>query len=117
MAKYNANDSDAEFICKMDEIVEKNLGNEAFSVAELERQLGISHATFSRKMAKLVNMTAVEYIKMKRLDAASKILLSTDITVAELCYKVGFSNPSYFVRCFKARFGLTPVEYVNQNKP
>ena len=117
LVKYNANDSDAEFICKMDKIVEKNLGNETFSVAELERQLGISHATFSRKMSKLVNTTAVEYIKMKRLDAASKILLSTDITVAELSYKVGFSNPSYFVRCFKSRYGVTPIEYIRQNKP
>lgn len=116
LAKYNANDSDAEFICKMNEIVEKNLGDEDFSVAELERQLGISHATFSRKMSKLVNATAVEYIKIKRLDAASKILLSTDMTISELCYKVGFSNPSYFVKCFKARFGVTPVEYVKQNK-
>lgn len=117
LAKYNTNDRDAEFICKMDDIVEKHIGDEDFTVTDLERELGISHATMNRKMSRLVNVTAVEYIKTKRLKAATKILLSTDITVSELCYKVGFSNPSYFVKCFRLHYGMTPAEYLKENKP
>lgn len=58
-------------------------------------------------------MSAARFIRMIRLKRAKQLLDNTDYTVSEILYQVGFTNPSYFAKCFKQQFGISPSEYRN----
>jgi AraC-like DNA-binding protein len=58
----------------------------------------------------LTGDTATEFIRKIRLEKAKELLEKTDLTVSEIGYKVGFSSPSYFTKCFKNQFGRIPKE-------
>jgi AraC-like DNA-binding protein len=55
--------------------------------------------------------TALEHIHIAMVLEAKNLLLSTDKTVSETAYELGFENPPYFSRLFKKEFGLTQTEY------
>jgi len=56
-------------------------------------------------------MSAIDYIRTIRMKKAALLLSNRNFTVAEVMYKVGFSNHSYFAKCFGTMFGLTPTQY------
>jgi AraC-like DNA-binding protein len=56
-------------------------------------------------------MSAAKFMRMIRLKRAKQLLDNTDYTISEILYLVGFFNPSYFAKCFKQQFGITPTEY------
>lgn len=104
-------DRDAKFLSNLNSIVERHIGDESFSVKQMEEELFMSHSSLNRKMANLLNTTPVDYIRTARLKAAAAILKEKDVNISEVGYKVGFSTPSYFSKCFKDYFGVTPAEY------
>lgn len=110
MEQFDINSSDAEFLRKLDRCVTKHLSDDKFSVSELESELGMSHATLNRRMSAVLNTTPNEYIKTKRLAVALHLLKRKGTTPSEVCYRVGFSSPSYFAKCFKEAYGCTPSE-------
>ena len=73
---------------------------------------GTNNKQMYRKMKQLTGMTPVEYIKSIRMKKAAMLLKQQKFTVAEVMYMVGFSNHSYFSKCFQAEFGVTPKQYV-----
>lgn len=52
-----------------------------------------------------------ELIKVKRLKKAAEILLTGEFTVSEISYEVGFEDPFYFSKCFKAQYNYTLSKY------
>lgn len=64
-----------------------------------------------RKITRMTGMTTVEYIRTIRLKKAAMLLSDGKSSVPEVMYKVGFSNQSYFSRCFSRYFGVTPQQY------
>lgn len=72
----------------------------------------INNKQMYRKIKQLTGMTPVEYIKSIRMKKAAMLLKQQKFTVAEVMYMVGFSNHSYFSKCFQAEFGVTPKKYV-----
>ena len=102
---------DKDFMRKINDIVEKNLGRPEFSILDVTREAGISRSLLHTKMKSLVNMPMGDYIRMKRLMRASK-LLKEGYNVSETAYKVGFSDPGYFSKAFKKYYGVSPSEYV-----
>ena len=73
---------------------------------------GISNKQIYRKIKQLTGMSPVEYIKSIRMKKAAMLLQQKKFTVAEVMYMVGFSNHSYFSKCFQAEFGKTPKQYM-----
>ena len=63
-----------------------------------------------RKIKVLTGQTASEFIRKIKLEKAKELLENTDLTISEISYKVGFSSPSYFTKCFKEEYGLIPKE-------
>ena len=66
-----------------------------------------------RKIKKLLNTSPNNYIRTTRMSIAARMLLdSHGNNITEICYSVGFSNVSYFAKCFKEQYGMTPTEWV-----
>ena len=68
-----------------------------------------------RKIKQLTGMTSSEFIRSIKLKKAATLLMESGMTVAEIAYQTGFSSPSYFTKCFKEQFKMSPKEYV-ENK-
>lgn len=105
------NDMDKEFITRVRTLIEENIDNPDFNVEEFGRSVGMSHAQLYRKIKALTDYSPNEYVRVTRLRQAAAILASSDSTIAEVAYRVGFSSPSYFAKCFRRLYHETPVDY------
>lgn len=106
---------DEKFLNKILETVENYISDTGFSVDDLSYQVGLSRAQLYRKMQGLFDHSPSEFIKNYRLQRAMK-LLQKGHTPSQVCYQVGFRDPSYFSKCFKKEFGKTPQQIINENK-
>ncbi|WP_282043741.1 two-component regulator propeller domain-containing protein [Winogradskyella flava] len=104
---------DKEFIEKVLGYIEASIGDPNLNVESLAFQLNLSRSQFYRKIKALTNQTANEFIRNVRLIKAKQIIESGNNNISEVCYKVGFSSPSYFTKCFKSHFGVLPKEIEN----
>lgn len=99
-----------DFIRKITEIIGQNISDEQFGVSELAQELGMSRSNLLRKIKKSVKLSASQFIKQVRLEQAMKMLRETSLNVSEVCFEVGFSSTSYFIKCFREYFGYPPGE-------
>jgi signal transduction histidine kinase/DNA-binding response OmpR family regulator len=99
-----------KFIHKVVSIIEKNMGEPSFCVENLSREAAMSSVQLYRKLKAVTGSTPNELIRSMRLDRASSLLRQRGGNVAEVAYQVGFSNLSYFSKCFREKFGHTPSE-------
>lgn len=105
------NDMDRDFITRVRTLIEQNIDNPDFSVEEFGRLVGMSQAQLYRKLKALTSYSPNEYVRVTRLRYAATILAGCDFTVAEVAYRAGFSSPSYFAKCFRKLYGVTPADY------
>ena len=103
---------DKNFINQINELIEKNMENENFSVADVTQNLAISRSVLHVKMKSLLNISMGDYIFKKRLNKACELLLE-GFNISETAYKTGFKYPSYFTKCFKKEYGIKPTEFQN----
>jgi signal transduction histidine kinase/ligand-binding sensor domain-containing protein/DNA-binding response OmpR family regulator len=106
-----ANSVDNKLLQKVFEIIEKNITDEKFGVEALSKEIGMHRSTFSKKITALTNTSPQELIKTHRLKLAARMILASGKTISEVAYDVGFTDPKYFSRSFKAFFGVLPSEY------
>ncbi|MCY1718951.1 helix-turn-helix domain-containing protein [Prolixibacteraceae bacterium Z1-6] len=103
------------FLNKVKHIVLKNIGNEKFGVSELAAEMGLSRSQLLRKIKSVAGVSANQFIRDIRLEEASRHLKDDKLTTSEIAYKVGFSSPSYFNKCFHDKYGFTPGDFKKQN--
>ncbi len=106
-----ANQLDTEFLRRTVEIVEKNLADYEFDVEKLARQLGMSRRQLFRKFNALAGCTPNVFMRDIRLRRAAHLLSNSRMTISEIIYAVGFSDPKYFRNIFRERFGVLPGEF------
>lgn len=109
------NKADEQFLNRLNEIIEKNISNMDFSIDLMAEQLCISRSGLFSKIKTLVEMTPNELIQLVRLKKAAELLSTRKYRINEICYQVGFNNPSYFSRCFQKQFGVLPKDFINKN--
>ena len=103
--------SDASpFINLFREVVERNMSNSELSVEDLAADMNLSRVQLYRKVKAITGSSPVELLRTARLNRGYQLLLTTDKTVSEVAYAVGFSAPAYFTKCFKDKFGIVPGE-------
>lgn len=107
-----AESQDEKFLSNIIRLIEDHLSDADLNVNALCELSGISNKQIYRKVKQLTGMTPVEYIKSIRMKKAAMLLQQKKFTVAEVMYMVGFSNHSYFSKCFQAEFGKTPKQYM-----
>lgn len=110
------NSMDDKFLTRMNEIIEENFSNPELSVDFLAEQLCISRSGLFAKIKTLANITPNELIQVVRLKKAAALLAENKYRINEICYMVGFNNPSYFSKCFQKQFGMKPGEFANGKK-
>ena len=104
-----------QFIQTLTAFMEKNMGNMDISVDDLMTTMGMSRSSLTRKMHELFNLSPKDFLQAARIKHACSLLTQTDLSVKEVAYACGFSNPHYFATCFKASTGLTPSEFREKN--
>lgn len=102
---------DEKFLSQITSLIEDHIGDFEFNVNSLCEQMGLGNKSVYRKLKQLTGQTPVEYIKNIRMKKAAMLLGQQKFTVSEVMYMVGFSNTSYFSKCFQAEFGVTPRQY------
>jgi CheY-like chemotaxis protein/AraC-like DNA-binding protein len=105
----NTTSIDKQFITNILEYVHENINDPALNVENLADELLISRSKLYRKIKALTGLTANEFIKKIRLEKAKQFLENSDYSISEVSFKVGFSSPSYFTKCYKMQFGILPT--------
>lgn len=93
----------------LDKVME-NYKNSELSIKDIADAMGMGAPQLSRKIKALTSLTPVDIIRSVRLREARKLILSTEMSISEIAYEVGFSSPQYFSKCFRDEFSTTPTE-------
>lgn len=102
-----------QFFKKLNEIIQKNLGDENFNVQVICSEMAMSKSQLYRKFKALTNKSVAKYIRTLRLQKAKELLQSTSMNISEVGYEVGIKTPSTFSELFKDEFGKSPREFAN----
>ncbi len=113
-AEVTENSIDEKFLTRLMELVENNISNEHFGVEQLSREIGMSRSQLHRKLKALLDQGPNQFIRTHRLNRAYALLEQRAATASEIAYRVGFSSPSYFTKCFHEQFGCTPSDVLNK---
>lgn len=114
LAKENICDLDKDFVQRFKTLIEEKMGDSELNVEDLGKEMGLSRVQLYRKIKSLTNYAPNELLRMARLKRAASLLASSDMTVAEIGYEVGFTSPSYFTKCYKEQFGESPTEFLRR---
>lgn len=112
--KQSLSEMDKGFVEKLKGLIDEKMGDSALSVESLGTELGLGRVQLYRKTKALTGYSPNELLRIARLKKASSLLASTEKTVAEITYEVGFSSPSYFTRCYKEYFGESPTDFLKR---
>jgi len=105
---------DEEFLKQAISIVEKHMMNSDFNVEMMVKEMGLSRTTLYLKFKELTGLTSTEFIRNVRLKRAVQLFDKSDYSVKEIMFRTGFNTASYFSKCFKKQFGVSPSEYVKK---
>ena len=106
----NSQPTENDFLRKITEIIDENISNEQFGVSELADRIGMSRSNLLRKVKSSTNLSVSQFINQVRLKKAMEMLKDSSLRVSEISYQVGFSSPSYFIKCFRDHYGYPPGE-------
>lgn len=112
----DSNAKEKDFLSRLKEIIQENLFDEMFGVSELASEIGMSRSNLLRKIKKLAQISASQFIRQVRLQHAMGMLKQSSLTVSEISYKVGFSSVSYFIKCFGDEYGYPPGEVIKRGE-
>jgi ABC-type sugar transport system substrate-binding protein/AraC-like DNA-binding protein len=104
----------SHFITRFKEVVERRLDNSDVSVEDLAADMNLSRVQLYRKVKAVSGSSPVELLRTARLNRAYQLLITTDKSVSEIAYDVGFTAPSYFTKCFKETYGMLPGDVKKQ---
>ena len=107
--KIHANDS---FLGKVLQNIDHHMSNENFGVEMLCQEIGISERQLQRKLKSITNKSPNKLISSVRLNRAKELLLKQQHSIAEIAFQAGFTNPSYFSKCFKKEFAIKPSDLI-----
>ena len=105
------NPEEEQFLNRLMDVTEGVWNREALTVAEFSREMGLSKSRLYRNITALTGYSSAGFIKEYRLQKAIRLIEKRSGTIAEIAYETGFNTPSYFSKCFRKRFGISPSGY------
>lgn len=113
-AQISVTSLDEKFLKKVLAVIEARMDDENFSIEELSSEVGYSQVQFYRKIKALAGQMPSQFLRTIRLKRAAQMLSRNSDNVTQIAYSVGFGSLSYFTKCFKEQFGVTPGQYARQ---
>jgi AraC-like DNA-binding protein len=110
------NQKDKEFLDELISIIEINMEDENLDVEMICKKIGMSRTKLYGKVKAVTGQPIGEFTRVLRLKKAAKIMVSEDIPILEVMYRVGIQSQSYFTKAFKIEFGKTPSAFLNEFK-
>lgn len=104
--------TDEVFLNRLQHTLDEHLSDTDCNAASLCKKLGMSRMQLHRKLLAFSGLSTTAFIRSQRLKQAVHILKTSDASINEVAYTVGFNTPSYFIKCFKAAYKKTPAEYL-----
>jgi len=104
--------TDTRFFNRVQKVMDEQLSNPDFSAELFCKSVGMSRMQLHRKLMAFTGLSTSAFIRSQRLKQAVHILTTSDVSVNEVAYTVGFNTPSYFIKCFKETYKKTPLEYL-----
>ena len=116
-SKNQPTENPEDFLNLITSIIEKHILDSDFNVSMLQYESGIGDKTLYRRLKQATGLSPVEYIRHIRMNRAALLLKEGRFSVSEVMYMVGFSNSSYFSKCFQAAYGVSPIKYKKNTDP
>nr|WP_231496824.1 helix-turn-helix domain-containing protein [Prevotella sp. 10(H)] len=114
MMDSNIGKGDNEFIGKVVEVINENIADPNFNVEQLAEALLMSRSNFHRRIKTITDKPPLDLIRLIRMQKAAQLIHEGKFRINEICYLVGITTPSYFIRLFQQHYGMTPKEYEMQ---
>jgi len=92
------------------EFTEKEWQNEKIKVEDFEKNIGISKSKLYREMIRLTGKSPNMFLLHFRLRKSLQLLLKQKGNISEVAFDSGFNSPSYYARCFRKKYGISPSE-------
>lgn len=108
---FTITSQDEVLMSKVMSVIEANMENFEFTVDDMREHAGMSRSAFFKKIKSLTGLAPVEFIRDIKMKRAAQLLSSGEYRVKEVTFMIGFSDSKYFAKCFKEKFGVTPMEY------
>jgi ligand-binding sensor domain-containing protein/signal transduction histidine kinase/DNA-binding response OmpR family regulator len=105
---------DDKFLQKLMCILEKNITSAEFNVSKLVREIGMSRPVLFRKTKMLTGLSVIDLIRNVRLKKAEMLLKQKKLSISEVAFTVGFSDPKYFSKSFRNHYGKSPTQYLEE---
>ncbi|MEL6804322.1 MAG: response regulator, partial [Bacteroidota bacterium] len=102
---------ESQFLIDATEFVKSQLDNAQLSIPEMAQAMAMSQTQLYRKLTALTAQTPSQFVRQVRLEEGQRLLRKSELTIAEIAYAVGFSDPNYFSRTFNDAFGKSPSDY------
>ncbi len=110
-AATHLNGEDDALMRKVSLFVEEHISDAGIGVGDMAEAAAVSRSGLQRKMKQILGVTPLDFLREARIKHACRLLSTTQMSVSEVAYSCGFSDPKYFSRCFKASVGKSPSEY------
>lgn len=114
--KFNAEQQDKEFADKVRKLLEANITNPDFEIEMLAQELGMSRTAFFKKTKAVMGCAPSDMVKNFKLSHAVELLKHSAISITDVAYRCGFTDVGYFGKCFRKKYGMSPREFVAQQK-
>lgn len=102
---------DETFLLNIQGLIDTRFMDTDFTAEDFSKEIGLSRMQLHRKLKALTGLSTSEFIRSQRLKSAVKLLETSDLTVSEIAYSVGFNTPSYFTKCFRDAYNCNPTAY------
>ncbi|MGQ1890740.1 hybrid sensor histidine kinase/response regulator transcription factor [Thermophagus sp. OGC60D27] len=103
---------DEKFLNRLMEVTEEKMADPDFDVSVLVDEMNMSHSIILKKVKTLTGLSLVEFIRSMRIKKAAQIFRQDKLSVSEVSFMVGFSDPKYFSKCFSKQIGKKPSQYI-----
>lgn len=112
--RLSPSDTSEKFLATVTAIIEENIDDENFNVTVLAEKAGVDSKQLYRKIKQITGSTPIAYLKKLRMKKAAVLLSEHTFSVSEVMYMVGYTNASYFSKCFADEFGVSPKDYLQR---
>jgi len=105
---------DEKFLGLLFSALEENWQDPHFIIDDYCHNMAMSKSHLYRKIVALSGFSPNSILKEFRLEKAKDLLKKKQYTIAEISFEAGFTSPSYFTKCFKKKYGILPLAYVDK---